>query len=104
MPVERVEGFQTGRTAEEGEEEFKRGLLLTTLDKAVGWARKQSMWPVTFGLACCAIEMMATGAGDYDLSRWGMELFRASPRQADLMIVSVTVTKKMVPMIVRLYN
>ena len=80
MPVERLEGFQTGRTAEEGEEEVKRGLLLSTLDKAVGWARKQSMWPVTFGLACCAIEMMATGAGDYDLSRWGMELFRASPR------------------------
>ena len=71
MPVERVEGFQTGRTAEEGEEEFKRGLLLTTLDKAVGWARKQSMWPVTFGLACCAIEMMATGAGDYDLVALG---------------------------------
>ena len=104
MPVERVEGFQTGRTAEEGEEEFKRGLLLTTLDRAVGWARKQSMWPVTFGLACCAIEMMATGAGDYDLSRWGMELFRASPRQADLMIVAGRVSQKMAPVLRTVYD
>ena len=63
MPVERLEGFQTGRTAGEGEEEFKRGLLLTTLDRAVGWARKQSMWPVTFGLACCAIEITHFGSG-----------------------------------------
>jgi NADH:ubiquinone oxidoreductase subunit B-like Fe-S oxidoreductase len=93
VPVERLEGHVTGRTAVEGEEELKRGLLLTTLDKAVNWSRKQSMWPVTFGLACCAIEMMATGAGDYDLSRWGMELFRASPRQADLMIVAGRVSR-----------
>ncbi|HSH33404.1 MAG TPA: NADH-quinone oxidoreductase subunit B family protein [Actinomycetota bacterium] len=104
MPVERLEGFRTDRTAGESEEEFKRGLLLTTLDRAVGWARKQSMWPVTFGLACCAIEMMATGAGDYDLSRWGMELFRASPRQADLMIVAGRVSQKMAPVLRQIYD
>ena len=88
MPVERFEGVRLGKTPEEVEQEVERGVLVTRLDRAVGWARKQSMWPATFGLACCAIEMMATGAGQYDLSRWGMELFRASPRQADLMIVS----------------
>jgi NADH-quinone oxidoreductase subunit B len=104
VPVERLEGHVTGRTAEESEEELKRGLLLTSLDKAVNWARKQSMWPVTFGLACCAIEMMATGAGDYDLSRWGMELFRASPRQADLMIVAGRVSQKMAPVLRRIYD
>ncbi len=68
------------------------------------WGRKRSMWPIGFGLACCAIEMMATAAGRFDLSRFGMELMRPSPRQADLMIVSGTVTKKMLPQIVRLYN
>ena len=104
MPVERVEGFRSGRTAEQGEEELERGLLLTTIDRAVGWARKQSMWPVTFGLACCAIEMMATGAGDYDLSRWGMEVFRASPRQADLMIVAGRVSQKMAPVLRTIYD
>jgi NADH-quinone oxidoreductase subunit B len=70
----------------------------------VGWARKQSMWPVTFGLACCAIEMMSTGAGHYDLSRWGMELFRASPRQADLMIVAGRVSQKMAPVLRQVYD
>ena len=105
MPVERIEGFHTGREAEmEDEEEFKRGLLLTSLDKAVSWARKQSMWPVTFGLACCAIEMMSTGAGHYDLSRWGMELFRASPRQSDLMIVAGRVSQKMAPVLRTVYD
>ena len=104
MPVERVEGFRSGRTADEDEEDLKRGLLLTTIDRAVGWARKQSMWPVTFGLACCAIEMMATGAGDYDLSRWGMEVFRASPRQADLMIVAGRVSQKMAPVLLTIYD
>ena len=93
MPVERYEGVQLGTTPEEIEDEVERGVLLTTLDRAIGWARKQSMWPATFGLACCAIEMMATGAGQYDLSRWGMEVFRASPRQADLMIVSGRVSQ-----------
>jgi len=66
------------------EEKLPSGVLLTSATKMVNWARKSSMWPVTFGLACCAIEMMATGAGRYDLARFGMEVFRASPRQADL--------------------
>ena len=104
MPVERLEGFRTGKTAEEAEEDVKRGVLLTTLDRVVSWARKQSMWPATFGLACCAIEMMSTGAGDYDLSRWGMELFRASPRQADLMIVAGRVSQKMAPVLRQIYD
>ena len=104
MPVERLEGFQAGKTADETEEEVRRGILLTTVDRAVGWARKQSMWPATFGLACCAIEMMATGAARYDLSRWGMELFRASPRQADLMIVAGRVSQKMAPVLRRIYD
>jgi NADH-quinone oxidoreductase subunit B len=100
VPVERLPGVHT----EPDEEDVERGLLLTTLDRAVGWARKQSMWPATFGLACCAIEMMATGAGRYDLSRWGMELFRASPRQADLMIVAGRVSQKMAPVLRRIYD
>jgi NADH-quinone oxidoreductase subunit B len=104
MPVERYEGIHLGATPEEIEEEVERGVLLTTMDRAVGWARKQSMWPATFGLACCAIEMMATGAGRYDLARWGMELFRASPRQADLMIVSGRVSQKMAPVLRRIYD
>jgi NADH-quinone oxidoreductase subunit B len=104
MPVERLEGFRTGRGAADPEEEVRRGLLLTALDRAVSWARKQSMWPATFGLACCAIEMMATGAADYDLSRWGMELFRASPRQADLMIVAGRVSQKMAPVLRQIYD
>src|SRR6266480_5278761 len=96
MPIERLPGVQTGRDVEE---EVKKGVLLTTMDKAVSWARKQSMWPVTFGLACCAIEMMAAGAGNYDLARWGMEIFRASPRQADLMIVAGRLSQKMAPVL-----
>jgi NADH-quinone oxidoreductase subunit B len=103
MPVERIAGAHTGRDGDE-EEELRRGILLTTLDRAVGWARKQSMWPVTFGLACCAIEMIATGAGDYDLARWGMELFRSSPRQADLMIVSGRLSQKMAPVLRQVYD
>ena len=86
------------------EEEVKRGVLTTTLAKAVNWARKQSLWPVTFGLACCAIEMMAAGAGHHDLARWGMEIFRASPRQADLMIVAGRVSQKMAPVLRTVYD
>jgi NADH-quinone oxidoreductase subunit B len=86
------------------EEEVKQGVLVTTLAKAVNWARKQSLWPVTFGLACCAIEMMATGAGHHDLARWGMEIFRASPRQADLMIVAGRVSQKMAPVLRTIYD
>jgi NADH-quinone oxidoreductase subunit B len=102
MPVERIAGVQVGREAEE--EEVKRGVLLSTLERAVNWARKQSMWPATFGLACCAIEMMATGAANYDLARWGMEIFRASPRQADLMIVAGRVSQKMAPVLRQIYD
>ncbi len=80
------------------------GLLTTTLRKAVTWARTRSMWPATFGLACCAIEMMATGASHYDLGRFGMEVFRASPRQADLMIVAGRVSQKMAPVLRQIYD
>ena len=79
-------------------------VLLTTVDKVVNWARRSSIWPVTFGLACCAIEMMAASASRYDISRFGAEVFRASPRQADLLIVAGTVTKKMAPVLRRLYD
>ena len=74
------------------------------LDPVYNWSRRNSIWPVTFGLACCAIEMICTAASRHDLARFGWELMRASPRQADLMIVSGTVTKKMLPQIIRLYN
>ena len=86
------------------EEKLPSGVLLTTVEKLVNWTRKSSLWPATFGLACCAIEMMASGAGHYDLSRWGMELFRASPRQADLMIVAGRVSQKMGPVLRRIYD
>jgi NADH-quinone oxidoreductase subunit B len=104
MPVQRLPGVQTGLTQAEMEEEARRGILTTTMGKAVAWARKNSMWPATFGLACCAIEMMATGAADYDLARWGMEIFRASPRQADLMIVAGRVSQKMGPVLRQIYD
>ncbi len=80
------------------------GFLLTTLGKAVSWARTRSMWPATFGLACCAIEMMGTGASHYDLARFGMEVFRASPRQADLMIVAGRLSQKMAPVLRQVYD
>lgn len=79
-------------------------IFTTSLDKAVRWSRTQSMWPVTFGLACCAIEMMAAGSSKYDLARYGMEVFRASPRQADLMIVAGRVSKKMAPVLRQIYD
>ena len=78
--------------------------LTTTVDKVVNWARKSSIWPATFGLACCAIEMMATAAARYDIARFGSEVFRASPRQADLLIVAGTVTQKMAPVVKRIYD
>lgn len=85
-------------------EEIHHQVAVTSLDKIYNWSRSNSMWPMMFGLACCAIEMICTAASRYDLSRFGMEVMRPSPRQADVMIVSGTVTKKMVPQIVRLYN
>jgi NADH-quinone oxidoreductase subunit B len=84
--------------------EAPEGVLLTTLDLAVNWVRKNSIWPVTFGLACCAIEMMSTGAARYDIARFGAEVFRPSPRQSDLMIVAGRVSQKMAPVLRRLYD
>ena len=81
------------------EEKLPSGFLLTTVEGVVGYMRKSSLWPATFGLACCAIEMMATGTGRYDIARFGMEAFRASPRQADLMIVAGRVSNKMAPVV-----
>jgi len=104
VPVERIPGVHTAKSAEQSEEEVRRGILTTTVARAVNWARKQSMWPVTFGLACCAIEMMSAGAGTYDLARWGMELFRASPRQSDLMIVAGRLSQKMAPVLRQIYD
>lgn len=80
------------------------GFLMTTIEKGVNWARTRSMWPATFGLACCAIEMMGTGAAHNDLARFGMEVFRASPRQADLMIVAGRVSQKMAPVLRQVYD
>jgi NADH-quinone oxidoreductase subunit B len=82
----------------------KQGVFVTTLEELYNWGRRSSIWPMQFGLACCAIEMIATTMARYDLARFGAEVFRPSPRQADLMIVSGTVTKKMAPQVVRLYN
>lgn len=84
--------------------ELQSNVAITSLSKIYNWSRRNSIWPMLFGLACCAIEMIATAASRYDLSRFGMEVMRGSPRQSDLMIVSGTVTKKMVVPIVRLYN
>ena len=80
------------------------GFLLTTVEEFAGWSRKASLWPVTFGLACCAIEMMAAGTSRFDLSRFGMEVFRASPRQADLVIVAGRVSQKMAPVVRQVYD
>jgi len=80
------------------------GILFTTLDKAVNWARKSSLWPLSFGLACCAIEMMSMSASRFDIARFGAEVFRGSPRQSDLMIVAGRVSQKMAPVIRRLYE
>lgn len=85
-------------------DELRNNIFITSLDKVYNWGRRNSVWPMVFGLACCAIEMICTAASRYDLARFGMEVFRATPRQSDLMIVSGTVTKKMIPTIVRLYN
>jgi NADH-quinone oxidoreductase subunit B len=82
----------------------KQGVFVTTIQELYNWGRRSSVWPMQFGLACCAIEMIATTMARYDLARFGAEVFRPSPRQADLMIISGTVTKKMAPQVVRLYN
>ena len=85
------------------EDRFSKNIITTTYDLVFNWARRSSLWPMQFGLACCAIEMMATLDSRYDMARFGAEVFRGSPRQADMMIVSGTVTEKMAPMVKRLY-
>jgi NADH-quinone oxidoreductase subunit B len=80
------------------------GIMLTSVERMVNWARKSSVWPLGFGLACCAIEMMSTFASHYDLARFGMEITRASPRQADLMIVAGRLSVRMAPIIKQLYE
>jgi NADH-quinone oxidoreductase subunit B len=84
--------------------EQPEGVFLTSLDFAVNWVRKNSVWPMTFGLACCAIEMMSMGAARFDIARFGAEVFRPSPRQSDLMIVAGRVSQKMAPVLRRLYD
>jgi len=105
---ERPEGDKHSAVFEQATEgllHFPGGFVVTTVaDAFLNWARKSSVWPVTFGLACCAIEMMATGAPHYDLARFGMETFRASPRQADLMIVAGRVSQKMAPVLRQVYD
>ena len=86
------------------EEQLPSGILLTTVEGVAGYMRKASFWPATFGLACCAIEMMTSGGPKYDLARFGMEVFRASPRQADLMIVAGRVSQKMAPVLRQIYD
>ena len=87
-----------------GLEDLPHNLLTGQIEDLVKWARRSSVWPATFGLACCAIEMMSAGAADYDLARFGMEVFRNSPRQADLMIVAGRVSQKMAPVLRQVYD
>jgi NADH-quinone oxidoreductase subunit B len=86
------------------EHKLPSGVLLTNVEKMVNFSRSASLWPATFGLACCAIEMMGTGGPRHDMARFGMEVFRASPRQADLMIVAGRVSQKMAPVLRRIYD
>ncbi|MEE9286226.1 MAG: NADH-quinone oxidoreductase subunit B family protein [Dehalococcoidia bacterium] len=115
LQMDREEGAEIGQLILESPRQLKddpllvpddlnRNLLVTSVDALVSWGRKNSMWPVTFGLACCAFEMMSSAMNRFDIARFGMEAFRASPRQADLMIVAGTVTWKMAVPIKRIYQ
>ena len=86
------------------DEDLKRNIMVTSVDALLNWSRKSAMWPVAFGLACCAFEMMASAMSRFDIARFGMEVFRPSPRQADLLIIAGTVTWKMAPVIKRVYD
>ena len=106
-PAERAPRTDPGIDRDLREQEvatFEEGLLTTTVDKAISWAQSSSIWPATFGLACCAIEMMHTATPRYDIARFGAEVFRASPRQADLLVVSGRVSQKMAPVLRRVYD
>ena len=95
----------TGRSVlDDGIAGLEHNVITGRVEDLVNWSRARSLWPATFGLACCAIEMMATGAGHYDMARYGMEVFRASPRQADLMIVAGRVSQKMAPVLRTIYD
>ncbi len=96
----RIDDYSVANTAAA----LSEGIVLTTLDNAVNWARKNSIWPMTFGLACCAIELMAAGASRFDIARFGSEVMRFSPRQSDVMIVAGTVTYKMALAVKRIYD
>ncbi len=92
------------RNTEKTQAELDRNVILTTVDKVLNQGRSRSFWPLTCGLACCAIEMMASGGGRFDLARYGYEVFRPSPRHADLLIIAGTITKKMAPLLKRIYE
>jgi NADH-quinone oxidoreductase subunit B len=104
MAVELADGVTLQRPGEDENFLKEEGILFTQLDKLVNWARKSSIWPMSFGLACCAIEMMSTAASRYDIARFGAEVFRGSPRQSDLMIIAGRVSQKMAPVIKLLYE
>ena len=104
MAVELAKGVTLERPGDESNFLKEEGILFASLDHVVNWARKSSIWPMSFGLACCAIEMMSMAASRFDVARFGAEVFRGSPRQSDLMIIAGRVSQKMAPVIKQLYD